>query len=101
MQYDRDAKGKLAPLPAPCVDTGMGLERVTAVIQGKFSNYDTDLFLPLIETAARARGKTYGEDEASDVSLRVIADHRAPRPSSWPTGSSPATRGAAMCCARS
>ena len=75
MQYNRDEKGNMEPLPAPCVDTGMGLERLAAVIQGKFSNYDTDLIQPLIEAAAGLSGKTYGEDEATDVSLRVIADH--------------------------
>jgi alanyl-tRNA synthetase len=75
MQYDRDSSGNLSPLPAPCVDTGMGLERVTAVIQGKLSNYDTDLFKPLLAAAARRAGKAYGSGTADDVSLRVIADH--------------------------
>jgi alanyl-tRNA synthetase len=75
MQYDRDASGTLNPLPAPCVDTGMGLERVTAVIQGKLSNYDTDLFMPLLAAAASRAGKNYGMNAADDVSLRVIADH--------------------------
>ncbi len=75
MQFDRDASGKLTPLPAPCVDTGMGLERVTSVAQGKLSNYDTDLFQPLIQATARRAGVTYGQSAAADVSLRVIADH--------------------------
>src|SRR5512143_433345 len=75
MQYDRDAAGTLQPLPAPCVDTGMGLERVTAVVQGRLSNYDTDLFTPLLAAVARRAGKTYGRDPADDVSMRVIADH--------------------------
>jgi alanyl-tRNA synthetase len=75
MQYDRDDTGRLDPLPAPCVDTGMGLERVTAVIQGKLSNYDTDLFTPIIDAVARRAGKAYGRDEGDDVSLRVVADH--------------------------
>ncbi|MGE0454136.1 MAG: alanine--tRNA ligase [Vicinamibacteria bacterium] len=75
MQFDRDAGGRLLPLPAPCVDTGMGLERVSAVVQGHRSNYDTDLFTPLIEAIARRAGKRYGADPAADVSLRVIADH--------------------------
>ena len=56
MQFDRDAAGKLTPLPKPCVDTGAGLERVTAVLQGKISNYDTDLFTPLIKRAAELTG---------------------------------------------
>ncbi len=75
MQFDRDASGKLTPLPAPCVDTGMGLERVTSVAQGKLSNYDTDLFQPLIQATARQAGVAYGRSAATDVSLRVIADH--------------------------
>jgi alanyl-tRNA synthetase len=75
MQYDRDEKGTLHPLPAPCVDTGMGLERVTAVVQGKLSNYETDLFTPLIDAVARRAGRAYGKDAADDVSLRVVADH--------------------------
>jgi alanyl-tRNA synthetase len=75
MQFNRDAAGALTPLPAPCVDTGMGLERVAAVVQGKLSNYDTDLFQPIIHEVARRSGRPYGRDAADDVSLRVIADH--------------------------
>jgi alanyl-tRNA synthetase len=75
MQYDRDAAGTLNPLPAACVDTGMGLERITAVVQGKLSNYDTDLFQPLIGAVARRAGTAYGSSAASDISLRVVADH--------------------------
>jgi alanyl-tRNA synthetase len=88
MQYDRDAAGALNPLPAPCVDTGMGLERVTAVVQGKLSNYDTDLFQPLIAAIGTRAGKSYGSTHGNnchcngctqaredDVSLRVVADH--------------------------
>jgi alanyl-tRNA synthetase len=75
MQYERDAAGQLTPLPAACVDTGMGLERVTAVVQGKLSNYDTDLFQPLIDAIARRAGTAYGSSAASDISLRVVADH--------------------------
>jgi alanyl-tRNA synthetase len=75
MQFDRDASGQLAPLPAPCVDTGMGLERVTSVAQGRLSNYDTDLFQPLIQATARRADVRYGQAAATDVSLRVIADH--------------------------
>jgi alanyl-tRNA synthetase len=75
MQYDRDEKGTLHPLPAPCVDTGMGLERVTAVVQGRLSNYDTDLFTPLLGAVAGRAGRSYGRDPAADVSLRVVADH--------------------------
>jgi alanyl-tRNA synthetase len=75
MQFDRDASGRLVPLPAPCVDTGMGLERVTAVVQGRSSNYETDLFTPLIEAVSRRAGRAYGANPADDTSLRVAADH--------------------------
>lgn len=75
MQYDRDSSGKLTPLPKPSVDTGMGLERLAAVLQGVHNNYDTDLFKPLIAAAAEISGKTYGQDAATDTSLRVLADH--------------------------
>jgi alanyl-tRNA synthetase len=75
MQYDRDASGTLTPLPAPCIDTGMGLERITAVVQGKLSNYDTDLFQPLIAAVAVRAGTSYGASSEGDISLRVVADH--------------------------
>jgi alanyl-tRNA synthetase len=81
MQFDRDATGKLNPLPKPSIDTGMGLERVTAVLQRVISNYDTDLFVPLIRRAAELTGTSLTkelEKEAkakSAASLRVIADH--------------------------
>jgi alanyl-tRNA synthetase len=75
MQFNRDASGAMEPLPAPCVDTGAGLERVAAVVQGHLSNYDTDLFQPLIQAVGARAGKTYREDASDDVSLRVVADH--------------------------
>jgi len=75
MQYDRDEGGNLTPLPKPSVDTGMGLERVAAVMQGVHSNYDIDLFQSLIFAAGKITGHEYGRDTAADVSLRVIADH--------------------------
>src|ERR1700693_1761979 len=80
MQFDRDASGKLTPLPRPSIDTGMGLERIAAVIQGVLSNYDTDLLRPIIDRAGELIGKSYGagtseEDERSDVVLRINADH--------------------------
>jgi alanyl-tRNA synthetase len=81
MQFDRDASGKLNPLPKPSIDTGMGLERVTAVLQGVISNYDTDLFTPLIKEAARLTGTSLEKERDRELhtkaaaSLRVIADH--------------------------
>src|SRR5207249_10129225 len=81
MQLNRDASGKLTPLPKPCVDTGLGLERVAAVLQGVISNYDTDLFVPLMRRAAElcgvdfARGEKLEEGKGGAASLRVIADH--------------------------
>jgi len=81
MQFDRDASGKLTPLPKPSIDTGMGLERVTAVLQGVISNYETDLFTPLIKRASELTGASLKKEldkEArtkSAASLRVIADH--------------------------
>jgi alanyl-tRNA synthetase len=81
MQFDRDASGKLNPLPKPSIDTGMGLERVTAVLQGVISNYDTDLFTPLIKRAAEFTGASLKKElnkeslTKSAASLRVIADH--------------------------
>jgi alanyl-tRNA synthetase len=74
-QYDRDENGKLNPLAKPSIDTGMGLERLTAVIQGVKSNYDTDLFIPIIRFMEKTSGKTYGKNADNDVSIRVIADH--------------------------
>jgi alanyl-tRNA synthetase len=75
MQYDRDAEGILSPLPNPCIDTGMGLERLTAVVQKQPSNYDSDLLSKIIEDAAKIAEISYGSDKSKDVSLKVIADH--------------------------
>ncbi|MES1211645.1 MAG: alanine--tRNA ligase-related protein, partial [Acidobacteriota bacterium] len=75
MQYDRDEQGNLNPLPNPSIDTGAGLERVSAVLQGVDSNYDTDLFRPILDAAASLAKIRYGQDAEKDVSLRVIADH--------------------------
>ncbi|GJM15537.1 MAG: alanine--tRNA ligase [Thermodesulfobacteriota bacterium] len=75
MQYDRDSSGKMTPLPNPSIDTGMGLERITAVLQGVKSNYETDLLRGVIANVEEISGKTYGQDEGADVSMRVIADH--------------------------
>ena len=81
MQFNRDASGTLTPLPKPCVDTGMGLERVAAVLQDVISNYDTDLFVPLMKRAAELCGVDFAREEKLEegkggaASLRVIADH--------------------------
>src|SRR5947209_4534789 len=81
MQFDRDASGKLNPLPKPSIDTGAGLERMAAVLQGVISNYDTDLFVPLVKRAAELTGTALNKEVAKEAqsksaaSLRVIADH--------------------------
>jgi alanyl-tRNA synthetase len=75
MQFNRDAAGTLNPLPKPSIDTGMGLERLAAVAQGVYSNYDSDLFKPLLNAIATRANATYGVIDASDRSMRVIADH--------------------------
>jgi alanyl-tRNA synthetase len=75
MEFDRQPGGVLVPLPAPSIDTGMGLERVTAVLQGVESNYDTDLFQPLLQDVAAMCGQPYAGDDAASTSMRVIADH--------------------------
>ncbi|HEV2854724.1 MAG TPA: alanine--tRNA ligase [Thermoanaerobaculia bacterium] len=75
MQFDRDGEGNLTPLPKPSIDTGMGLERITSVLAGVHSNYDTDLFQTILAAAADLAHTQYGADGEKDVSLRVIADH--------------------------
>ena len=75
MQYNRKADGSLEPLPAKVIDTGMGFERLCMALQGKTSNYDTDVFTPLINKIASLSGLEYGKDKRVDVAMRVIADH--------------------------
>jgi alanyl-tRNA synthetase len=75
MQYDRDARGTLAPLPRPSIDTGMGLERLAAVAQGVHSNYESDLFRPILDAIGKQTGRRYGGRAHDDRSMRVIADH--------------------------
>ena len=75
MQFNRKADGSLEPLKAKHIDTGMGFERLCMVMQGKRSNYDTDVFQPLIQELARKAGKVYGQEEEADVAMRVCADH--------------------------
>ena len=75
MEFDQDGRGGLRPLPSPSIDTGMGLERMAAVLQGKRSNFDTDLFMPLIEAVSEQARREYPSGDEGDVSVRVIADH--------------------------
>jgi alanyl-tRNA synthetase len=76
MEFERDEKGTLTPLPAPSIDTGMGLERISAVMQGTLSNYDTPLFMPILEAIGRLSGHAYSKSmSATDISMRVVADH--------------------------
>ncbi len=74
-QFNRDENGKLTALAKPSIDTGMGLERLAAVVKGVKSNYDTDLFTPIIKFVEKLSGKSYGKKAGDDVSIRVIADH--------------------------
>ncbi|MDX2153124.1 MAG: alanine--tRNA ligase [Bryobacteraceae bacterium] len=75
MQFDRSSNGVLTPLPRPSIDTGMGLERIAAVLQGKLTNYDTDLIHPIIVRGAELLNISIGEDPKADVALRIAADH--------------------------
>ena len=75
MQYNRKADGSLEPLPAKVIDTGMGFERLVRTLQGKTSNYDTDVFQPILKAVGDMAGKAYGTDEKSDIAMRVVADH--------------------------
>jgi len=76
MEFERNQQGTLTPLPAPSIDTGMGLERISAVMQGTMSNYDTPLFMPVLEAIGRQSGHTYNKSMApTDISMRVVADH--------------------------
>jgi alanyl-tRNA synthetase len=75
MQFNRDSSGQLNPLPKPSIDTGMGVERLSAVLQGKHNNFDSDLFMPIIRTVEKISGKKYGIHSAENISMRVISDH--------------------------
>ncbi|MEN6616701.1 MAG: alanine--tRNA ligase, partial [Syntrophorhabdus sp.] len=75
MEFDRSADGQMKKLPKPSIDTGMGLERITSIMQGKIGNYDTDLFVPIIRRIEDIAGCAYGENEKNDIAIRVIADH--------------------------
>jgi alanyl-tRNA synthetase len=75
MQFNRDLTGAMSPLPSPSIDTGMGFERIVTILQGKFSNYDNDLFQPLLKEIAQTCNLEYGAKSSDDVSMRIIADH--------------------------
>lgn len=75
MQYNRTAEGEYEPLARKCVDTGMGIERTVAVLQGKKSVFDTEVFAPIVDVIEQLAGKRYGENEEADLSLRIVADH--------------------------
>lgn len=93
IQFNRHKDGSLTPLPAMHVDTGMGFERICAVLQGKTSNYDTDIFTPLISEIAEKAGVKYGENEEKDIAMRVIADHIRAVAFSIADGASPGNDG--------
>jgi alanyl-tRNA synthetase len=93
IQFNRQPGGALVKLPSQHVDTGMGFERVCAVMQGKSSNYDTDLFQPVIQQISKLAGKTYGENEETDIAMRVIADHIRAVSFSIADGASPSNEG--------
>jgi len=75
MEFNRDESGKMTPLPKPSIDTGMGLERIAAVLQGVYSNYETDLFTPIFADIEGLCGKAFGESQETDTSMKVVADH--------------------------
>ncbi|PKD44177.1 alanine--tRNA ligase [Rhodohalobacter barkolensis] len=93
IQFNRQNDGSLVKLPAQHVDTGMGFERICAVLQRKTSNYDTDVFQPIIQKIADLAGKTYGDDEETDIAMRVIADHIRAVSFSIMDGASPSNEG--------
>lgn len=93
IQFNRQADGSLKTLPAQHVDTGMGFERVCAVLQGKTSNYDSDIFTPLLNEIAMMAGLTYGQDKEKDIAMRVIADHIRAVAFSIADGASPGNDG--------
>jgi alanyl-tRNA synthetase len=93
IQFNRQDDGSLVDLPAKHVDTGMGFERVLSVLQGKSSNYDTDLFTPIFRALEARTGKTYGQDETVDVAFRVCADHVRAVTSALADGAEPSNEG--------
>ncbi|MDF1837500.1 MAG: alanine--tRNA ligase [Planctomycetota bacterium] len=93
MQFNRLDDGSLRPLPAGCIDTGMGFERVLSVLQGKSSNYDTDLFTPIFDELSQIAGHEYGTDEKKDIAFRVCADHVRAVTSALSDGALPSNEG--------
>jgi len=93
IQFNRDESSKLSELPAQHVDTGMGFERICAVLQGKKSNYDADIFTPLLDAISEMSGRPYGNDQKTDIAMRVIADHIRAVSFSIADGASPSNEG--------
>ena len=93
IQFNRQQDGRLKTLPAQHVDTGMGFERIAAVLNNKRSNYDTDAFTPLLDEIGKLSGKTYGQDEKTDIAFRVIADHIRAVSLAVADGASPSNEG--------
>ena len=93
IQFNRDESSRLSELPAQHVDTGMGFERICAVLQGKKSNYDADIFTPLLNAVSEMSGKPYGSDQKTDIAMRVIADHIRAVSFSIADGASPSNEG--------
>jgi len=93
IQFNRDESSKLSELPAQHVDTGMGFERICAVLQGKKSNYDADIFTPLLDAISEMSGKPYGSNQKTDIAMRVIADHIRAVSFSIADGASPSNEG--------
>lgn len=99
MQFSRDASGEMSPLAAPSIDTGMGLERLAAVLQGFKSNWETDIFLPIIKVVSEVSGHRIGESDESDIAMRVIADHVRGSVFLVGDGVTPSNEGAVTCFA--
>ncbi len=101
MQFNRDASGKMTPLPKPSIDTGLGLERMVTILQNVPTNYDTDLIRPIIEKTENLAERQLGESHETDVALKVIADHSRAAAFLIGDGILPSNEGGAMCCAES
>ena len=101
MQYFQDSSGERTPLPAPSVDTGMGLERAMVILQGKQNIYETDLFAPIINKVSQLTGKTYGSETETDYAMRVVVAHARASAFLIGAGVVPGNEGRATFCAGS